>query len=462
MAEAPQGLSLRLVAAMALASALAPLNSTMLSVALRPIGAAFGASDSTLTRALVTSYLVTSIVMQAPGGKLGDLLGHRRALAFGQMAFALGAVLALFSPTLTWLVVARVAMAAAGAMIVPSAMALLRTELPLALRGRAFGIFGASMALSAALGPPVGGQITVWFGFRAVFVVNLVVLPISAWLARTSSKSAAAPAKVTARYDYLGTLLLGSGLACLALGVGRGGAIDLRLALACPVLLAIFVWVEGRAASPIVDLGLLRVLPFVTSGLLIALHNLAMYALLFELPNVCGMVLGSGASGAGRLLVSLMAPMVVFSPIAGRLTDSHGARRVALVGTTVALVGMVVLLLTPLRSLLSPVPGLVILGAGLGLSSSPAQSAGMSAIPASKSGVAAGMMATLRYLGGVIGTLILGVLFGVSRVSSAIGAADDASAAVSLHRRALTIFCVALALAVACAVGLPSLRRAES
>jgi MFS family permease len=464
VAEARGKPSGRLIAAVALASGMTPLNSTMLSVALRPIGVAYGHSEAVLTQVLITSYLITSIVMQAPGGKLGDLLGHRRALACGQIAFAVGSVIALLAPSLGVLFVARIAMAAAGAMIVPSAVALLRTELPSELRGRAYGVFGANMALSAAIGPLIGGQLTAAFGWRSLFAVNLMLVPLSMLLAGRAPPLAAPatpPEEALGRrvpFDWRGTLLLALALCALVIGVGRGrDASPLLLGLGF-ALVAMFVIAEKRHPSPVTDLSLLREPVFLASGGVIALQNLAMYALLFELPATCARVLGATPSQTGPLLVAFMAPVVMLSPVAGRITDAIGARSVSLIGTVLAAAGVGTLLCTPLRSLSALVPGLVIFGVGLAFSGSPAQSAGMSAIPAERSGVAAGMMATMRYLGGVAGTLVLGITLEDPGLRDQL---PGHSAALAAHQSALLSFTVALVLAVGCAFFLPGKPRPQ-
>lgn len=300
------------------------------------------------------------------------------------------------------------------------------------------------MALSAAAGPLAGGQITAAVGFRGVFAVNLVLLPISALLAGAPARSQTAAPK-RAPFDVGGTLLLGAALGALVLGVGRGGGTDGRLLAASASSFVALAWIERRAQAPIVDVTLLRRPVFVTSGLLIATQNLAMYAL-FELPAIAGIVLDADASSAGRLLVFVMAPMVVCSPLAGRLADSFGARRVAVAGAASALAGMVLLLATPLSSLAAPIPALLLVGAGFGLSGSPAQAAGMSAIPAEESGAAAGLMSTLRDLGGVAGTLVLGLVLPSTR---------ERALVLSAHHAALRAFVVALA----CAFALPGSAR---
>lgn len=448
-AEAHPGLPARIIAATALAPALAPLNATMISVALSSIGASLHESESTLTRALVTSYLVASIAMQAPGGKLGDLLGHRRVLALGQALFAVGSVVAMLAPNLVALVLARITMATAGALLGPSAMALLRNELPVEARGRAFGEFGAMLSLAAAVGPLLGGQLTSSFGWRSIFAVNLVVLALSMILGRGPSRGARAPAapRAPVRFDGLGSILLGVALTAWVLGLRKGGAPDLLLIGAGFAAFVAFVLHERRHAAPVIDLSLFANLPFLSGGIIILLHNLAMYALLFELPTVAGVVLHANAHQTGPMLVSVMGPMVVFSLVAGRLTDALGPRLLASVGALATAAGLGLLLVTPLDSMRSLLPGMMIVGAGLGLATAPSQSASLGAVRPEQSGVAAGLLSTLRFLGGIIGTLVL---------SFVLVPTSDASVTLAAHRTGLRIFLGAACLAIPFAWLLPA------
>lgn len=436
-----------LVAALALSSMLTPLNSTMLSVVLGPIGREFHADDGFLTQLLVTSYLITSIVMQAPGGKLGDRLGHHRTLGFGQVAFLIGSLGAFLAPSVQLLGVARVLMATGGALIVPSASALLRLELPPEKRGQAFGAFGASMALSAAIGPPLGGFITSHFEWRATFLVNLLVLPVAAMLAKSAHSPAEQHGSLKGfRFDGVGSLLLGAALVACVVGARLDGTTRLAvLAAGIGIGVAFVLW-ERRHPEPVVDLTLLLRPVFVAGGMIIALQNLAMYSMLFELPQALTRIHHLDTKQVGPLLGALMVSMVVAAPIAGRLNDRFGARLVAVSGCLSTLIGVGYLIVTPLRGATSAIPGLVCLGVGLGLSSSPAQASAMNASPRESSGVAAAVLATMRYLGGVAGIVILGLVTTTT---------TDPVVALADHERALHYFAAALALALGFATMLP-------
>lgn len=436
-----------LVAALALSSTLAPLNSTMISVALPSIGRDFREDPKLLTQAIVTSYLITSVVAQAPAGKLGDRWGHRRALAVGQVCFAFGSIAAMLSPSLPLLALSRVAMATAGALIVPSAGALLRLELPPERRGRAFGLFGASMALAAAIGPILGGALMRVASWRAVFAVNLVVLPVAALLAKLDPHVHEEPPFTgNRRFDGIGAALLGVALATFVIGASAHGTSQLVLLGAGFVLLLAFVRWERDHEEPVVDLRLFREKIFVAGGLMISLHNLAMYALLFALPGLVQTVLHVDSHRTGPLLGAMMIAMVVASPISGRLSDRFGARIVAGTGTLLSLVGAVLMLLTPLTSVYSYVPSLICFGLGLGLSASPSQASAMNVAPRASSGAASGVLATMRYVGGIVGMIVLGLV---------VRGSHDASVAMADHRRALVVFSISLGIAFLCAMILP-------
>ena len=451
----------RLLVALALSAALSPLNSTMIAVALPAIGRTFGHAPATLAHALVTSYLVASITLQAPGGRLGDVVGHRRALALGQWIFVAGAAVGAIAPELVSLVVARVIMALGGAIIIPAATALMRTELPIERRGRAFGAFSAVMGTAAMLGPLVGGVLEARFGFRALFAANVPVILVSALLAgrapaaRPGSSApaddpGARPAASTTtrpRFDVLGTILLAGSLGAIVAGAKLPGAARLTTVALGVALLVPLVIHARRTAHPVVDVGLLRIPVLLAGSLVVALHNMGMYALLFLLPTTLERLFGLDAEGTSRIVVAMMVAMVVGAPLAGRLSERLGARTLGLVGCGAAVVGMALVRLTPLTTPSALIVPLVIIGLGMGLSASPSQAAAMSAAPRDRSGTAAGLLSTMRYLGGVAGILVLAAV--------AHDGPSGASEVIAELHRATEIFLVALLVATGAALFLP-------
>jgi MFS family permease len=430
-----------------------PLNSTMIAVALPDISHEFGQDPSVVTQALVTSYLVAAVVLQSPAGKIGDRLGHSRMLAIGQVLVGAGALLGFLSPSVAALTAARVLMAAGGAVLVPATVALLRHELPPERRGRAFGAFGAVMALAAAVGPLIGGELVSQFGWPSVFVANLPVLVVSATLAGLAGTSIQVPRAATPRFDWVGTTLLAAALTSLVLGLRPEGGHTVAFLVAGGVLLVPFAWWERRVADPVVAFALFRSAPFTAGTVLIAVQNLVMYALLFEVPLVAHDLLGLGARGTGQLLVSLMLAMVLVSPVAGRLADRVGARTVAVGGSLVALAGVVALALTDLTAAVQIAGPLGLLGIGLGLTTPAAQSASISAAPGEQAGMAAGIGSTMRYLGGLVGVAVMSLVLDVS------GSRSDV---LGEHRTLMVVFAGALVVGLLCAALLPAAQSSGS
>ncbi len=397
---------------MILAAALAPLGSTMMSVGLPSIGLDLGRDPAELTNWLVASYLIASIALQSPGGKLGDLIGHRRALTLGLMAYAVGSTLGFVVPNLTSLTVARVLMAAGGAAIVPATMALMRTQIAADRRARAFGYFGACMSMAAAIGPLLGGELTAVFGWRAIFAANLPVIGVSLLLVTlTGSRLAAASGGPRPRFDALGGILLGAGLALAIIALRPNVENALWLGLGGGFLLVVFPLWERQVQAPVVDFRLFRSRAFFAGGSVIAVQNLAMYPLLFQLPIFFKQVHADHAHEIGRALLALTLAMTILSIAGGRLSEKIGARAQVLLGSLCGLGGLYFLRdFGALQTPMDAVPGLILIGAGLGLSSAPSNAAAMADAPREVAGMAGGVLSTMRYIGGVIGIAAMGKL----------------------------------------------------
>ncbi len=429
---------------MFLASTLSPLGSTMVAVALPSISAELHVSSGALTQWLVASYLIAGIAAMSPCGKLGDVIGHRRSLMIGMSVYAAGSTLAFVLATLPSLAIARIAMAIGGAMVVPATMALSRNSVPAERLPRTFGFFGSIMGTAAAIGPLIGGELTARFGWRAVFIATLPVIALAYALVRfTGHDAAEAPTTHRARFDIEGSAMLAAALTLIVVASRMKGAGAPIVAILAVALFAAFVWWERRAESPVVDLRLFTRRAFAAGNAVVALHNLAMYSLLFQIPIFFEHVRGIHSGTTGRVIIGMMVAMVVCAPIGGRLSERFGARRIALLGCAISLAGVLVLadfarLMVPRDALL----GLTLVGTGLGLATSPSQSSAMSTIPAHQSGMAAGSLSTSRYLGGVLGISVLGALL------AADGGAES-------HRTAALCYAAALVIAGFAALLLP-------
>lgn len=440
----PRTLSAPALTAVILASALAPLGSTMMSVALPAVGEDLQRPDTELTQWLVASYLIASIALQSPGGKLGDLIGHRRALLLGLLAYATGSVLGLALANLPALVCARVLMAAGGAAIVPAAMAIMRNGIVADRRARAFGYFGACMSLAAAAGPLVGGELTAAFGWRAIFAANLPVIALAVLLL-ASVRGIEQPSKEPRpRFDFIGGILLGGGLALAVMALRLGAEHALWLGIGGGFMLAVFPFWERRAQAPVVDFRLFRNRAFIVGGTVIALQNLAMYPLLHQLPIFFKQVHAESAHEIGRALLALTLAMTVCSIAGGRLSEKLGARLQTTLGSALGLAGL--WFFRDFGALHSPVEaivGLMLLGGGIGLTSAPAQAAAMADAPREFAGMAGGVLSTMRYLGGVIGIAALGKILVDARL-------------VEHHNTTVLVYAAALGLSLLLALLLPS------
>lgn len=413
-----KGLAGATIAGLLLAAAQAPLGSTMVAVALPSMSHDLREDLASVTTMVVTSYLVVNIIAQSPGGKLGDLLGHARTVRTGMAMYALGALAGTLASGLSVIVVSRCLMAVGGALCIPGAVALLRIHVPRERHGRIFGLVGATMGLSAAIGPPLGGELVSRFGWRGIFFAPVPFLAVAAALIGSSppprpAAPSRAPSSTFRNFDWLGTLLFSAALGALAVAPRLPSSERppyLGLSLGSFVLFALW---ELRAKSPVLDPRLFRNREFAAGSSIVGLQNFAMYGLIFELPQLFEKIRGATPKEIGHVLFFMMIAMFATSTVGGRLTDRFGARTAALIGAVPMVAGM----LWMQRLDTFRVPGdaivpLFLLGIGMGLLGAPTQSSAMSTIPIEQTGMAAGAAATMRYLGGVISMFVLSTILG--------------------------------------------------
>ncbi len=399
-----------------LAGVLAPLNSTMIVVALPDLLADLEA-PITWGSWIVVSYLVAMAAVLPLGGSLGDRFGRRRMMLFGLVGFTLASLLAAFAWRVEVLVLARAIQAVTGASAIPNGTALVKTLVPASRQGRAFGLIGAGLGVAAAIGPPLGGLVTDALGWRWIFAVNLLVLlPGLVAVARLSVETS--PPR-QGRFDLLGAaLLLGTLVsAALALTLWRVEGVPF---LTLPLLLAVaaaaarwFVRHARRSPDPVLRLALFGRRGFLPAGLTVATSNLVMYAVFIALPLFLAQRVGWSTREVGWALAGMSLAMLVFGPLGGLLADRFGHRPPAVAGAAVALVGALPFVaISPSWPWWVFLAVLVVLGTGIGLSSAPIQAAAMQAAGSAEAGQAAGLFSTMRYTGSIVGTAGLAAVLG--------------------------------------------------
>src|SRR5918994_814471 len=401
-----------------LGAMLAPLNSTMITVALPTLLGDFGRS-LVWGSWIVASYLVAMAAFQPLGGSLGDRYGRRRLFLIGPMLFLVATVVAALSWSIEVLIAARTVQAVARATAIPNGTALVRSLLVPERQGRAFGTVASALALAAGLGPPLGGVLTAALGWRWIFAANILL--IAPALILGLRLPAVSSATSTGRFDLRGAALLICGLVSLvlALTVWRLPGVPLVLA---PVLglLAVgtsfaLVLHTGRSPKPVLNLALFRARGFTPAVTTVLLSNLTMYTLLLSLPVF---LIGWGNwddEHVGLLLAGLSLPMVFFSPLGGRLSDRSGRRLPAFLGTLLIALGTLPFLaIAPFWSWPVYLAPLVLLGIGSGLSMASMQTTAIETVSLGRAGQAAGLFSTMRYLGSILGSSVMAAVVGGS------------------------------------------------
>jgi EmrB/QacA subfamily drug resistance transporter len=401
------------VATAMLAGVLAPLNSTMIVVALPQILADTGATLTWGTW-IVLSYLVAMAAVQPLGGSLGDRFGRRRLLLIGLGTFSLASLAAALAPSVEVLVMARTVQAIAGAIAIPNGTALIRALVEPGRHGAAFGLVGAGIGVAAALGPPVGGIVAEALGWRWIFAANLAVLVPAVVMTLRLPRG---EAHGSGRFDVSGAIMLLTTLVAAALAMTVWRVPDAPLAL--PVALAVAAVAAGaslrahvaRVPAPVIDLQVLARPGFLPAGLSVLFVNLTMYTVLLAVPVFLTRVASWAPRDTGLVLAAMSVLMLVCGPLGGWLSDRVGRRTPALVGALLAAAGTLPLtLIAPSWSWPAYVGALAVIGAGVGLTNAPVQAAALQAVGAGEAGRAAGLFSTMRYAGSILGSAAMAAI----------------------------------------------------
>jgi len=404
------------LAAMIFAVAMTFIDQTIVSIAVPQIQRELGLS-STGVQWAVNGYLMSLAALFAFGGRLADTVGHRKMVVLGVLLFAAASAMCGLTPkgslAETWIVLFRVVQGAGGAIMFPAALGIVVQTFALRERGRALALFFGIAGGLTAVGPILGGYLTEWT-WRAIFWVNIPVAVIALVLIRLSKPETE---HRPARMDYRGLVLIAAGVALSVFGFQQSQiwgwhnpGIGLTIA-AGVILLVIFFLVERRTESPLIQVSIFRIRPFLVENLVLGIAMLVFIPVFFFASEYAQIALGKSASQAGLYLLYFFLGFVVASQIGGRMLDRGGAKRPVVLGCALCAVGFVLWA--------GKVTGLnfntqmwyvVLAGAGMGFMLSPASTDAVNRASRLSYGEATGITQTVRNYAASLGLAILGTV----------------------------------------------------
>ena len=399
---------------LALSMLLSSLGISIANVALPSLAEAFGTSFQSV-QWVVLAYLLAVTVMIVTAGRLGDLVGHRRMLIGGISLFALASGLCGVVSSLWLLIAARALQGLGAAVLMALSIAFVRDTVSKDKTGRAMGLLGTMSAIGTALGPSLGGALLTATSWRSIFLVMVPLAALNlflAWRFLPGTK----PSGKGGGFDAAGTLLLGLALAAYALAATVGGAHPgwLNVALLAGAVLAagMFVVVEAKVASPLIQLSAFRDAAFSGSLVMNALVSTVMMVTFVVGPFYLARALGLNAASVG--MVMSVGPVIsaLTGIPAGRIVDRFGAAFVVIVGLSLMTAGASVLVAVPASvGVAGYIVGIAVLTPGYQLFQAANNTAVMMDVDPDRRGVVSGMLSLSRNLGLITGASLMGALF---------------------------------------------------
>ncbi len=396
---------------------LAALDQTIVATALPTVVADLGGAGHQSW--VVTSYLLASTIVTAVVGKLGDLFGRKLVFQAAVLFFLAGSVLCGLAGSMTMLVASRTLQGIGGGAIMVTAMAVIGEVIPLRERGRYQGALGAVFGVTTVIGPLLGGFFTDHLTWRWAFWINIPVAFVVLAVGAVAIPPLAKAAKRVV-IDYAGILFVGLGASGLTLATSWGGGeyawsspVIIGLFAASAAALAIFVWVEIRAAEPILPIRLFASPVFTVCCVLGFIVGFAMLGALTFLPTFMQFVDGVSATTSGLRTLPMVAGMLITSIGSGNLVGRTGRYKVfPVAGTAIMAVAFVLL-----STMNSATPAwqqsvyLFILGTGIGLCMQVLILVVQNTSSFADLGVATSGVTFFRTIGSSFGAAIFGSLF---------------------------------------------------
>ena len=425
--------------ALAIAQFVMVLDQSVMNVSISQLVADFDTTVPTI-QAVITLYCLVMAMLMLTGGKIGDIIGRRRAFTIGLVIYAVGSATTAVAPTVAVLALGWSVLEGIGAaLVLPAMAALIAGNFEGTARKQAYAVIGGVAGAGIAVGPIVGGWATTELSWRVVFAGEVVLVAII--LALTPKVADALRDGPAPRLDVVGAVLSATGIGAVVLGILQSSTWGFLAPKDSPVeplgfslavfvviggallLWAFVVWSRHREAQgrdPLVHLRLFEVLPL-RSGLVgLFTQNLVLMGVFFVVPLYLQLVIGLDALDTGLRMLPISITMFLFSAIGSRLSARVSVRTIVRTGLAVSTLAIVVLIATVDAQLndLGFAVSMALLGVGMGLIVSQLGNVVQSSVDASGRGEAGGLQYTGQQLGSSVGVALIGaiVLAGLTNV----------------------------------------------
>ncbi len=366
---------------------------------------------------LFSVYLLAQAVSVPVYGKLADLFGRKPIMLFGIGLFLLGSVLCGFAWNMPALIAFRAVQGLGAGAVQPMSVTIAGDIYTLAERAKAQGYLASVWAISAVVGPTLGGVFSEYLTWRWIFFVNVPLCALAAWMLIRRFHEPARE-RVRRKIDYLGSITLTTGCTLLILGLLEGGQqwawaspTSIAILAAGGLLIVVFVMVQRRAAEPVLPMWVFTRRVLLASAVIALLVGAVLLGLTTYVPTFVQTVLGTGPLVAGFALATLTIGWPISAALSGRFYLRLGFRRTALIGSVLVVIGGFCCALLGAGSTVWAVAACCFLvGLGMGLVASPTLIAAQSSVGWDERGVVTANNLFFRSIGSAVGVAVFGAI----------------------------------------------------